>query len=295
MRSLVIAIAVITALSMSASHAATEWQIAYTGEDGIRALDNMGKSVKLTDQQGYNPSWSPDGTELVFTSSANGAPNLFVLNIATREVTQLTNDPVEAINAVWSPDGNTIAFASPRNGNYQVFLIGADGKHERAITSGDFHDLRPSWSPDSDRIAFESRRTGTPQIFVMNAEGEDVTQLTPDEGKYRSPAWSPDGHSILVNFFVGETVGVGLLDPDSNQVVNATDRNLEGAQFPRWSPDGSRIVFYVSDEIFVVEDGAVSLAIAQGTHASFRPGNLTSLAVDPIGKLPVTWAELKSE
>ena len=62
----------------------------------------------------YNPSWSPDGKQIVFSAMKSGVSNLFVYTIADGSVTQLTDDEFADLHPAWSPDGKTIAFASDR-------------------------------------------------------------------------------------------------------------------------------------------------------------------------------------
>ncbi|MBI3961561.1 MAG: PD40 domain-containing protein, partial [Deinococcus sp.] len=51
------------------------------------------------------PTWSPDGTRLAFSASADGQSDLYVVNTDGTDLVQLTNDPFEDRGPAWSPDG----------------------------------------------------------------------------------------------------------------------------------------------------------------------------------------------
>ena len=78
----------------------------------------------LTDGKGnYGfPSWSPDGKNLVFRGATNGVMGLFIIDIATKQITTLTASSRDNF-PVWSPDGNSIAFTSKRDDNYDLYII----------------------------------------------------------------------------------------------------------------------------------------------------------------------------
>src|SRR4029434_961833 len=62
----------------------------------------------------YNPSWSPDGKQIVFSAMKSGTSNLFVYTVADGSVTQVTDDEYADLHPAWSPDGKTMAFGSDR-------------------------------------------------------------------------------------------------------------------------------------------------------------------------------------
>jgi TolB protein len=87
-----------------------------------------------------NPSWNPDGQHIAFAWTRgyqSGKFNIFVMDIGTREFTQLThgtgNERNE--NPVWGPDGRHLVFASTRTGGRsQIYTMGADGLQVKQLT-----------------------------------------------------------------------------------------------------------------------------------------------------------------
>jgi TolB protein len=143
----------------------------------------------------YFASWSPDGTQIVFTSD-RGGEDLFVIGADGAGERRLTTDPAPDWGPAWSPDGTRIAFAGNARGNLEVELVDVTGAERVALTDHPARDYDPAWSPDGTRIAFTSERDGDANVYVMNADGSGLTQLTSDPSGDWRPAWSPDGTRI---------------------------------------------------------------------------------------------------
>jgi TolB protein len=163
------------------------WTMRADGRDRRRVTQNPAPD--------YFASWSPDGTQVVFTSD-RGGEDLYVVGADGSGERRLTTDPAPDWGAAWSPDGSRIAFAGNARGNLEVELVNPDGTGRIALTDDPARDYDPAWSPEGTRIAFTSERDGDANVYVTNADGSGVTRLTDDPaGDYR-PAWSPDGRLI---------------------------------------------------------------------------------------------------
>lgn len=68
--------------------------------------------VQLTALPGYghSPTWSPDGSRLVFVSNRSGSLDLYVMNVGGANVQQVTSSPERETLPSWSPDGETILY-----------------------------------------------------------------------------------------------------------------------------------------------------------------------------------------
>lgn len=136
----------------------------------------------------YSPDWSPDGKELVFSSiDRSGFSDLFVFDLESGRLQQLTNDSYDDRDPSWSPQGNRIVFSSDRTSTgksnaYNLFVYNVDDSHIDYLTFGDRLDFSPRWSPSGEQVVFTSAvkdstgRYGAQNIWVADAapNGEDA-------------------------------------------------------------------------------------------------------------------------
>jgi Tol biopolymer transport system component len=205
-----------------------------------------------------NPSWSPDGTQLVFESGRRNQMmtyinhDIYVMGADGSNVRRLTDDGADEGSPRWSPDGESIAYvrmeyfsnqAPIENPAWDIYVMNADGTDPMQLTSDPSNELEPSWSPDGTRIAFISDRNGRNfDIYVMNADGSNITQVTDDSANEFGPAWSPDGKHIIFNSDRNGNVQLFMIRIEGSTLVQLTEDTSNSA-YADWSPDGKRIVF----------------------------------------------------
>lgn len=192
------------------------------------------------------PSWSPDGAQLVFASDREGYDDIWVVDMDSGELTNLTRDEARDHSPAWSPDGQWIAFASVRDSLYwELYLMRPDGSDLHRLTWwDDASDLSPSWSPDGARLAFASKRDGNWEIYVMDRDGSHLTRLTRHEADDTNPDWSPDGSRIAFCSTREGYAEIYVMALGRGEPVNISNAPFSTEYGPTWSPDGSRIAFY---------------------------------------------------
>jgi hypothetical protein len=127
------------------------------------------------------PAWSPDGSQIAFSSLRTDWPNyeIYVMNADGTGQTRLTHNFAWDSSPAWSPDGLQIAFESSRDsaqgtGREEIYVMNADGTGQTNLTNNPLSAERyPTWSPDGSQIAFASNRDGYFEIYVMDADGNN--------------------------------------------------------------------------------------------------------------------------
>ncbi|MEE4176416.1 MAG: hypothetical protein V2I46_02790 [Bacteroides sp.] len=138
-----------------------------------------------------NPSWSPDGKYLVFNGTVGGSTDLYLYEIETREVTNLTNDRYSYIHANWSPDGRYLALSTdiPQesqmekqvNFNFNLGIMDMQDPKKSVRVLNVFPEadnVNPIFSPEQDGLYFLSNRDGYRNLYFYQLEGGKVFQLT---------------------------------------------------------------------------------------------------------------------
>ena len=281
------------------------------GDWDIYSMDANGNNLlQLTDDPASEeePAVSPDGRRIAFKSNRVLSPELYVMDSDGNNAIRLTYDGFRKNRPSWSPDGKRIAFSSFRLPaiNWEIYVIGTDGENEINLTNHKEPDDLPSWSPDGSKIAFVSMHDGgafgSHHIFVMNADGKGRRNLTGDTDLIDSsdPTWSPDGSKIAFRSLFN-LVGYDIY------IMTAEGKNLErltedsSSSMPAFSPDGRKIAFVSRRDgdtnIFLMDSNGmnvVKLTRSPPEIANSSPVWLSgALAVDPNGKLPISWGKLK--
>jgi Tol biopolymer transport system component len=215
-----------------------------------------------------HPAWSPDGTQIVFSSTRTGRiAKIWTVDADGSNPAQLFELPgtnFGAYEPAWSPDGNRVAVHADAFGNFEIWVVDLTTDAPTRLTfSGDI-DKEPAWSPDGTQLVYASRRGGFYDLYVLNPNdpNEQPTRLTNLAGDEERPAWSPDSSQIAFDASAGSTRQLYVMDADGANPVALTEGGEAGA--PAWSPDGQWIAFAwdqddTDSEIFIIRPDGTDL------------------------------------
>lgn len=246
------------------------------------------------------PSWSPDGSQLVFISPCRerlefydkeyyNDASLYMINVDGTGLKQLTTIPGSDYDPAWSPDGKRIAFTSLRDGRKEIYVLTLESGVATRLTnsSGDIENIQPSWSPFSNQIAYTVKRFGAYQIWVMSDTGQSNVQIARSGQQFWDyfPVWGPDGETLLFNQRdLGPTrpwlMTIRYEDRESKSPTQLDfPKPIEDVKF---SPDGLWLVFESLDNSFNRDIYFMNVG-----------GDRTRLTSDPADEFDAVWRPLK--
>jgi TolB protein len=200
---------------------------------------DAGKVISFARFKGSNsaPAWSPDGTQIMFSSSMQGNPELYVTDTAGGKPKRLTFSTGGSTSPTWNPKtGQTVIFVSDRGGIPKLFSMNADGTNVNLLDVPDKgYLIDPAWSPNGQVLAFSWRRPdGNYDIYVMEPTSQRIINITPDSGsRNERPSWAPDGRHIVFESTRGGTRQIWSMLADGSQPRQLT---LTGHnESPNWS------------------------------------------------------------
>jgi Tol biopolymer transport system component len=276
-------------------------QIAFRSDrdgGGIFVMGSSGTPVRRLSDFGYDPSWSPDSSEIVVSTAASADPavrqgvaELWAIQVADGEKRQITRH--DAMQPSWSPHGWRIAFWGLREetaGQRDLWTVRTDGSSAESepvtVTNDMALDWNPVWSSDGDYLYFSSDRGGAMNLWRIPIDEKTGRVLGQAESVTTPSRWS--GHFSLSGD--GRRLAYASLDRRSRLLKIAFDSTrgstvgtalsiLEGSRLIRdqsISPDGEWIAFVTwggREDLFVVRsDGA---GYRQLTDDAYRDRGVT--------------------
>ena len=204
----------------------------------------------------FDPDVSKDGKQIVFASTQHrNTSDIYIKNVESRVVTQLTNDPANDVMPRISPDGTRIAFASNRAGNWDIYVMPIAGGRAIQITSSAADDLHPSWSPDGSQIVFcrLGEVSGQWELWITDVGNSGVAKFI---GYGLFPEWCPAagsgaGGADRIAFQKSRergdrAFGIWTIDYKDGQAGTMTEiasSPIAACINPAWSPDGQWLAF----------------------------------------------------
>ncbi len=220
------------------------WVVHPDGSDATHVADVSGSNSPLPGQ-GQSVTWSPDSRQIAYvsatpgpeTADATGDPmvitrylyrptagegfthyndnrrlHIFVVDVASKQVRQLTSGVRDDHSIDWSPDGKAILFVSnyePNSDeffNYDVFTVSPTDGQIRRLTATENTEYAPLWSPDGKHIVYSGTKRGLTDrettmedthVWIMDPDGSHRREVgAVIDGRQGHPEWSADGGAV---------------------------------------------------------------------------------------------------
>ena len=216
-------------------------EIGSVGADGgdSKVLTKMGSDSLM-------PAYSPDGSQIAFTSYLRGTADLWVVSANGGRARTISRKPGMNSGAAWTKDGNELLLTMSFEGNAELYRISPqNGQVLSRLTRNPFIDMSASLSPDGTQVAFVSDRGGSAQVYVMPINGGNARRITFQGNNNTTPRWRPRPDKSQIAFTGRDERGafdVFVYDLQSQKIERVT-QNQGSNQSPDWSPDGRLLVY----------------------------------------------------
>lgn len=253
---------------------------------GLFVMGAMGENVRRISNFGHNPSWSPDGkqivcgTDYILHPKQRGAKSrLVIFDVAGGSECIVAQDE-DSAQPRWSPHGKRIAFFRRNAANRRdIWTIAVDGSDARPVTDDDATDWNPVWSSDGQYLYFTSDRQAVASVWrvrIDEATGRALALPEPVTGpaaEFSQMDMSLDGRRMvyMTRVLDANIRAIGF-DPVKLTTVGTAVPITQGTRTsgsPSLSPDGQWVAFHTLGS--PQEDIWLTRADGSGT-----PTNLTN-------------------
>ncbi len=242
------------------------------------------------------PAYSPDGSQVVFSSNRGGNVDLWLVDRTSGGVRQLTDDPGDDWDPAFSPDGTQILWSSNRGGVLEVWLANADGSAARQVSNDGVDAENPTMTADGRWIVYSSNNDARRGIWKVRPDGSEPARLV--EAASLLPEISPDGKYALYVVFHSLNYQIRVVEIESGEIVPfiidiSTVERHQTVTFgrARWDADGGAILFVSQNDVghigVHVQDfvpGADTIGTRRELVGFVNDSAIESLGLSPDGR-----------
>jgi hypothetical protein len=189
------------------------------------------KEYPISVDQAMSPAFSPDGATLAFHAFSGGRGDIYLLDLASGEVRNFTDDDAYDAAPTFSPDGTLIIYTSQTGEDAKLFEASvADPKKRRQLTYGPGDDEGAAFSVDGKRLYFASDRDGGVfDIYGLNLESHALVRLTRVIGSALNPVplTTRDGERVIYQAYTKGRFYLYQVDPAQGKPAGTEEAPAE--------------------------------------------------------------------
>ena len=212
------------------------------------------RSFTLGNSTDRQPTYSPDGEEVAFSSNRSGNLELWSISRKTGRERRLTDDPATDWDPCFSPDGKRLVWSSSRSGNLEIWIGNSDGTAPVQVTRDGFAAENPTMTRDGLWIVYGSAHPEKGGIWKIHPDGTGATLLVKG-GTVGNAEVSPDGrYAAYVENVRSALVSIKFVEVESGAPVpfeiqvQTVKETIVILGRVRWMPDRKSLVFLGQNE-----------------------------------------------
>ena len=177
----------------------------------------------------FSPSWSPKENLIAFMGVKGGQSDIYLFNLDTEELSQLTDDIFSDLNPSWSPDGSQLTFVSDRGDHlvkpgddfkiqdyhysqHDIYTYDVASKQMMRLTADNAVENNPVFSPDGKQIAYISNVSGINNIYIMDLASKESYPITNLITGVSQLSWSREGNRLAFSSFYNGGYDIYLMN-----------------------------------------------------------------------------------
>ncbi|MDQ8038912.1 MAG: Tol-Pal system beta propeller repeat protein TolB [Rickettsiella sp.] len=181
------------------------------------------------------PAWSPNDKTLALALSKDAAaPKIYLMDLITKKLRQITFGLSIDTEPSFSQDGRSLLFTSDRSGGPQIYRINLHSGHIQRMTYDGNYNARASFSNDGKTIVVLNQEQGSYNIAVQDVADNSLKILT-HSGYDASPSFAPNGQLVLYESKPGRQGLLGMVSVDGRITLRLPTPQGD-VQDPTWSP-----------------------------------------------------------
>ncbi len=303
----------VTGLNYNASYSYDGQWIVFTSERaGSADIYRMHADGSGIEQLTSGPSYddqaalSPDNKTVAFVSTRDGGTaNIWLLDLARHEYTNLTKNAGGNFRPSWSPDGKWIAFSSGRDTHpgraepswellqsTAIYIVRPDGTGLKRLTELGGYAGSPEWSRDGRRIVYH--QSVPKDVYPGRFEAKGTYQIVSVDMEMSATRVHTSGPGLKVSprYISGDEIGYVLARQEKQGLRFTSGRSgpVGEIRHPSWSPDGKTVIYQKNfrDPIDVRPafgiDGRVDLVSTHGDMPDYSPSGDQVVLTSAVGK-----------